>query len=70
MEGFEPSSKNTGFGGTADTGGLSGGLQPETLARFCDELQAAGFTADQIQAISEAMAAAGVTLVQATEATR
>ena len=43
-----------------------GGTHSGTLATFIDALHAAGFTAEQLQAIDAAMLAAGVTLV-ATE---
>lgn len=52
------------FGGTADAGGLPGGLQTDKDCRilFVEQLRAAGFTAEQIQAIDAAMVGAGVTL--------
>jgi integrase len=71
--GLEHTSKNTGFGGTSEAGGHTGGhIAPnsEVVARFTDELRARGFTPKQIRAISEAMNAANVTLVRTAEATR
>jgi len=52
--------------GTASTKKPQKKPQSEPHAAFCQRLQAAGFDAEQLQAIDAAMLAAGVTLV-ATE---
>lgn len=62
--GLEQTSKNTGFDDTGNAGGHAGGH----IARFCDELTAAGFTPAQIQAIDSAMRSAGLMLVESANA--
>ena len=63
VEELEPTSKNTGFGGSPNTGGLPGGLRPETLARFIAELRAAGFNGQQLKQIDNALRECGLEVV-------
>jgi len=60
--GLEPTSKNTAFRGTSDGSGALCGA----LTRFCRELQAAGFSAEQIRQIDSAMLNAGLRMVAET----